>query len=80
MNATSEDIAEMHEAGLIFMESAKRVFPERNGSRNPDGSFIGWKIPKFHAIIHIARDRLMYGWSENVSTQGGESAHKVRVW
>ena len=77
MNATLDDIAEMHNAGLVFMESAKKTFPERNGARNRDGSLMGWSIPKFHAILHIARDRLMYGWSENVSTQGGESAHKV---
>ena len=44
MNITLEIAMQVHEAGIEFMEAAKRVFPERNGARNPDGSFIGWNI------------------------------------
>ena len=80
MNITLEIAMQVHEAGIEFMEAAKRVFPERNGAlaRNPYGSFIGWNIPIFHTIIHKAMDILLYGWSENVSTQRAECAHKVR--
>ena len=52
------------------MEEAKRVFPERNGASNPNGSLIGWNIPKFHTIVHKATDIKLNGWSENVTTQG----------
>ena len=68
---------QVHQAGIEFMEAAKRAFPERNGARNPNGPFIGWSIPEFHSVIHNAMDFLLYGWSENVSTQGAECAHKV---
>ncbi len=78
LNITLEIAMLVHEVGIEFMEAAKRVFPERNGARNPDGSFIGWNIPNFHTIIHKAMDILLYGWSENVSSQGAECAHKVR--
>ena len=64
MNITLEIAMQVHEAGIQFMEAAKRVFPEHIGARNPDGSFIGWNIPKFHTIIHKAMDILLYGWSE----------------
>ncbi len=77
MNNTLEIAMQVHEAGIEFMEAAKRIFPERNGARYPDGSFIGWNIPKFHTIIHKAMDILLFGWSENVSAQGAECAHKV---
>ena len=59
------------------MEAAKAVFTCRNGSRNPDGSPIGWNVWQFHLISHKAMDLLLYGWSENMSTQSGESVHKV---
>ncbi len=58
MNITLEIAMQLHRAGIkfIMMEAAKleRVFPERNGARNPDESFIGWNIPKFHIVIHKA--------------------------
>lgn len=77
MNLTTDTIARMHETGVKFMEAAKRVFPERNGAQNQDGSMLGWNIWKFHSILHRAMDILRFGWTENVSTQSGESAHKV---
>jgi hypothetical protein len=51
MIITLEIAMQVHEAGIEFMEPAKRVFPDSNGARNPDGSFIGWNIPKFQTII-----------------------------
>ena len=77
MNITLERLERVHNAGIEFMEAAKRVFPERNGKLNPDGSLIGWNIWKFHSILHKAMEILEYGWTENVSTQSGECAHKV---
>ncbi len=34
MIITLEIAMQVHEAGIEFMEAAKRVFPERNGARN----------------------------------------------
>ena len=59
------------------MEKAKEHLPERNGARNPDGSNMGWAVWKFHSMLHKAMEIMMYGWSENTSTQCSESAHKV---
>ena len=67
----------MHADGIAFMQAAKELFPNRNGSRNKDGSHIGWNVWKFHSILHKSINLLLYGWSENMSTQSGESAHKV---
>ena len=78
MNITHEIAMQVHQAGIEFMEAEKRVFPDCNGARNQDVSFIRWNIPNFHTIIHKAMDILLYGWSENVCTQGAECAHKVR--
>ena len=76
-NVTIEKLETIHKAGIHFMETAKKHLPERNGARNPDGSQMGWAVWKFHAILHKAMDLMLYGWSENTSTQCSESAHKV---
>ncbi len=77
MNPTLDLVMQVHQAGVEFMEEAERVFPERNGARNPNGSLIRWNISKFHTIIHKTMYILLYGWSENFSMQGAECAHKV---
>ncbi len=67
-NNTLEDIERVHAEGITFMEAAKRLFPDRNGSQDPNGSMMGWSVWKFHSIVHKAMELLLYGWSENVST------------
>ena len=79
LNVTITLLEEIHNAGIEFMEAAKKVFPERNGAQHPDGSLMGWNLWKFHSILHTAMYILLYGWTENVSTQGAECAHKVRL-
>ena len=37
---------------------------------------MGWKIMKFHAILHLAQDILMFGVPMNVDTGSNESHHK----
>ncbi len=73
----SLDIERVQADGITFMEAAKWLFPDRNGSQNPNGSMMGWCVWKFHSTLHKAMDLLLYGWSENVSTPSGECAHKV---
>jgi hypothetical protein len=78
LNLTLDQIEQVHADGIAFMEAAKAVFSCRNGSRNADVTPIGWNVWKFHSLSHKAMDLLLYGWSGNMSTQSGESAHKVK--
>ncbi len=41
LNNKLEDIERFHAEGITFMEAAKRLFPDKNGSQNPDGSMMG---------------------------------------
>ncbi len=81
LNNTLEDIEPVHTEGITFMEAAKLLLPDRNWSQNSDGSMISWShqssVWKLYSIVHKAMDLLLYGWSENVSIQSGESEHKV---
>ncbi len=51
------------------MESLTSTFPEKNGVAN------GWKFEKAHSILHKVRELILFGWSENFSTQGPEHCH-----
>jgi hypothetical protein len=39
------------------------------------GELNAWKFEKAHSILHKVRELLLFGWSENVSTQGPEHCH-----
>ena len=54
---------------IDLLDSLKRRFPNKSGQIN------GWKFEKAHSIIHKVRDIIMFGWSENFSTQGPEHCH-----
>jgi hypothetical protein len=54
----------LDEDGRRLMESLKRVFPNKS-----------WKFGKFHAILHVVLNILLFGWSENTSGQWGEHGH-----
>jgi hypothetical protein len=45
------------------------TFPEKNGVAN------GWKFENVHSILHKVRELILFGWSENFSTQGPEHCH-----
>ena len=34
-----------------------------------------WKFEKAHSILHKVRELILFGWSENFSTQGPEHCH-----
>ena len=54
---------------IEVLESLKSTFPEKNGVAN------GWKFEKAHSILHKVRELILFGWSENFSTQGPEHCH-----
>eukprot|EP00961_Rhodomonas_salina_P224736 3038164-Rhodomonas_salina.2 len=70
---SESSIFTVSEMGLSLQQKLKQVFPERAGSS------IGWKFPKFHAMLHIPRLLVMFGCWENVSTQSGEMVHKAHI-
>jgi hypothetical protein len=43
--------------------------PENNGVIS------AWKFEKAHSILHKVRELILFGWSENFSTQGHEHCH-----
>ena len=38
---------------------------------------MGWKVMKYHAVLHLAKDILMFGVPMNVDTGSNESHHKI---
>jgi hypothetical protein len=66
MDITLEIAMQVHQARIEFMEAVERVFLDRNGARNPDGSCIGWNIPIFHTIIHKAMEFFIHGRKTSV--------------
>ena len=74
---TEQDIPEIQEKAVAFIESAKLILPERVGSKTMRGELIGWNFCKLHSLFHTAQHTLMFGYTENYSTQGPECAHKV---
>ncbi len=54
---------------VSLLELLKVNLPVKSGKRNT------WKFEKAHSILHKVREPLLFGWSENVSTQGPEHCH-----
>ena len=47
----------------------KANLPEKNGVIN------AWKFEKAHSTLHKVRELILFGWSENLSTQGPVHCH-----
>ena len=72
------EVVSLHESAIDMLETLKTILPERTGSRMPGSAeSIGWNIWKAHSLLHLAMDRMNHGYSETVSAQGAECAHKV---
>ena len=54
---------------MEVLESLTSTFPNKNGVAN------GWKFEKAHSILHKVRELILFGWSEDFSTQGPEHCH-----
>ena len=59
----------LQQKSVEVLEKLKSTFPEKNGVMN------GWKFEKAHSILHKVRELILFGWSENFSTQGPEHCH-----
>ncbi len=63
---TAIQLERSQQKSIEVMESFTSTFPEKNGVGN------GWKFEKAHSILHKARELIIFGWSDNFSTQGPE--------
>ena len=66
---TATELARLQEKSVEVLERLKAEFPEKNGVQN------AWKFEKAHSILHKVRELILFGWSENFSTQGPEHCH-----
>ena len=65
----ASELARLQEKSVEVLELLKAEFPEKNGVQN------AWKFEKAHSILHKVRELILFGWSENFSTQGPEHCH-----
>jgi hypothetical protein len=66
---TAETLQKLQGMSVSLLELLKLNFPEKSGEVN------AWKFEKAHSILHKVRELLLFGWSENTSTQGPEHCH-----
>jgi len=68
-NMTARDLVQLQVMSKDLLDMLKRYLPNKSGQSN------AWKFEKAHSILHKVREILMFGWSENFSTQGPEHCH-----
>ena len=66
---TAAELERLQCKSVEVLELLKSNFPEKNGVIN------SWKLEKAHSILHKVRELILFGWSENFSTQGPEHCH-----
>jgi hypothetical protein len=66
---TAAELERLQSKSVEVLELLKSNFPEKNGVTN------AWKFEKAHSILHKVRELILFGWSENFSTQGAEHCH-----
>jgi len=60
---TAEGVEKLNVMSAELLDLLKENMPDKTGQES------GWKIEKAHSILHKAREIIMFGWSENFSTQ-----------
>ena len=60
---TAEGLDKLHEMSVELLELLKENMPEKTGEES------GWNFEKPHSILHKVREIIMFGWTENYSTQ-----------
>jgi hypothetical protein len=69
LGMTAIQLERLQQKSIEVLESFKSTFPEKNGFA------YGWKFKKAYSILHKVRELILFGWSENFSTQGPEHCH-----
>jgi hypothetical protein len=68
---TVEGVDKLQAMSVELLELLKANMPHKTGEKS------GWNFEKAHSILHKAREIIMFGWTENFSTQGPEHCHIV---
>jgi len=68
---TVEGLDKLQAMSVELLELLKANMPHKTGEKS------GWNFEKAHSILHKAREIIMFGWTENFSTQGPEHCHIV---
>ena len=66
-----EGLDKLQAMSVELLELLKANMPHKTGEKS------GWNFEKAHSILHKAREIIMFGWTENFSTQGPEHCHIV---
>ncbi len=66
---TAAQLELLQQKSVEVLESFVLTFPTKNGVAN------AWKFEKAHNMLHKVRELILFGWSENFSTQGPEHCH-----
>lgn len=57
------DLERLQSSSVELLDLLKSNLPERTGGAE------GWNFEKAHSILHKVREIILFGWSENYSTQ-----------
>ena len=59
----ASELERLQSSSVELIDLLKSNLPERTGGAE------GWNFEKAHSILHKVREILLFGWSENYSTQ-----------
>ena len=59
----ASELATLQRRSVELLELLKSNLPDRTGGAE------GWNFEKAHSILHKVREILLFGWTENFSTQ-----------
>jgi hypothetical protein len=59
----ASELETLHNRSVELLELLKSNLPDRTGGAE------GWCFEKAHSILHKVREIILFGWSENYSTQ-----------
>ena len=57
------DLVKLQQFSVELLELLKSNLPDKTGEAS------GWNFEKAHSILHKVREIILFGWSENFSTQ-----------
>ena len=60
---TAEGVEKLHTMSVEHLDLLKENMPNKTGEDS------GWKFEKAHSILHKVREIILFGWTENFSTQ-----------
>ncbi len=65
----ADRLKKLQDQSVSRLEHLKTNLPVKSGKKS------AWKFEKAHSILHKMRELILFGWSENFSTEGPEHCH-----